>query len=93
MSNVIITSSANIIIVDFGIYSSFVGYKKGLFQKRKISIQLISDLSFVRVENSNGEHWAISYIQSGESLIVESVDGIAPTDNENLFDLLTDLMS
>ena len=93
MANVIITSSANIIIVDFGVYSSFVGYKKGLFQKRKISIQLISDLSFVRVENSNGEHWAISYIQSGESLIVESVDGIAPTDNEHLFDLLTDLMS
>ena len=93
MSNVIITSSVNLINVDFGIYSSFVGYKKGLFQKRKISIQLISDLSFVRVENSNGEHWAISYIQSGESLIVESVDGIAPTDNENLFYLLADLIA
>jgi len=88
-----IVSSSNIIIVDFGIYSAFVGYKKANFQKRMISIQLIFDLSFVRVENSQGNNWAVSATQSGESLIVESVNGVTPIDNEHLFDLLTDLMA
>ena len=93
MANVIITSSANIIIVDFGVYFNAVGYKKATFQKKSISFQLTDDELFVRAEDASGNHWAVSYNIYGESLVIDSVDGIAPTDNENLFDLLTDLIA
>ena len=93
MANIVVTSTLNTIVVDFGVYSSVVGYKKANFQKRMISIQLIFDLSFVRVENSQGNNWAVSYATFEEALVIDFVDGIAPTDNEHLFDLLKDLMA
>ena len=93
MANIVVTSTLNTIVVDFGVYSSVVGYKIANFQKRMISAQLIEDLSFVRVENSQGIHWSVSYATFQEALVIDSIDGIAPTNNEHLFDLLKDLMA
>jgi len=93
MANVIITSSTNIIIVEFGGFSGAVGYKKATFQKKSISFQLTNGELFVRVEDASGNHWAVSYNLYGESLIIDSVDGVPPTDNPHLFTLLSNLIA
>ena len=88
MANLVITTSTNNFLVDFGIYSGLLGYKKGSFQKANLVFQLMQDESFVRVENIQGENWAISFNSMDEALVVDSIDGIAPTSNSDLFDKL-----
>ena len=88
MANVIITTTPNIFIVDFGVFGLLGGYKKATFQKSSISFQLVNDESFVRVEDSRGGHWSVSYNASGQALIIDSIDGVAPISNEDLFNIL-----
>jgi len=88
MANLIITTSTNAFLVDLGVFAPLVGYKKATFQKRSISFQLMNDESFVRVENSQGESWSVSMQASGQSLIIDTIDGIIPTSNSDLFDIL-----
>ena len=88
MANLIVTTSTSNFLVDFGVYSGLVGYKKGSFQKANVAFQLMQDESFVRVENTQGESWAVSFNSIDEALVVDLVDGIAPTSNSDLFDKL-----
>lgn len=88
MANVTITTTPNIFIVDFGGFAPLLGYKKTTFQKSSISFQLVNDESFVRVENAHGENWSVSFAQSGDALIIDSVDGVAPISNDDLFNIL-----
>ena len=93
MANVIVVSTANTIEVEFNNFASLIGYKSATFQKRRISFQEMSDESFVRIENAQGEHWAVSYNLSGGSLIIDSVDGLAPTSNNDLYNKLKALIA
>jgi len=51
MANVTIITTPSIFVVDFGVFATFVHYKKATFQKGSISFQLMDDDSFIRVEN------------------------------------------
>ena len=89
MANVVVITTPNLFIVDFGVFAPLVGYKKATFQKGSISFQLVNDETFVRVEDSRGGNWSVSYNLSGQALIIDSVDGVAPTSNEDLFNILS----
>ena len=88
MANVTIITTENIFIVDFGVFAQFAGYRKAIFQKSSISFQLMKNDEYVRIENAQGENWSISFAQSGAALIIDSVDGVAPVSNEDLFNIL-----
>ena len=94
MANVVVTSTANIIKVDFGIYAgTFTPYQKAIFHKNVISFQTPAAGGFVRVEDRQGQNWAVSFDGAGESLQVDSVDGVVPTDNDDLYNLLIGLLN
>lgn len=93
MANVVVVSTANTIEVEFNDFASLIGYKRATFQKRRISFQEMNDESFVRIENAQGEHWAVSYNLSEDSIIIDLVDGVAPTSNNDLYNKLKALIA
>lgn len=89
MANIVITTTTNIFIVDFGVYSSMVGFKKATFQKKGVSFQLMVGSTFIRVQDARGDAWTVSFNASGDALVIDSINGIVPTDNDHLFTLLS----
>jgi hypothetical protein len=97
MANVVITSSGNYIDVDFGIYavSSSVDGRKATYKKDDISIiWLEKDDLFVDVKMKDAittNHWRLSFNATPEAFIIDSIDGIAPTSNIDLYNKLNAL--
>lgn len=94
MAFITITSTTNMIHVDFGVYAAANGIpKKEVFHKNDISFLLCYDESFVGVKYAGQVGWSVNYDGAGENLQIDSVDGVAPTDNAHLYDLLTALIA
>jgi hypothetical protein len=98
MANIVITSSGNSIIVDFGVYSNLavVDGRKAAYRVTDVSIiWLEKDDSIVNVIMKDAittKHWQVSYSPEAEVFVVDTVDGVSPTDNIDLFNKLTALM-
>ncbi len=97
MANITITKSGNSIIVDFGDYTSLpnVDGRKVSYKVDDIGIIWIEkDDSIVYVKMKmpvNNNDLRLSYTTTTGAFIVDSVDGVAPTSNSDLFDKLTAL--
>lgn len=100
MANIVITKSGNSIIVDFGVYqgSPDVDGRKASYKHEDISIVWIAkDDSKITVKMKDAIttiEWPLTYdstYSGNELFIVDSVDGVAPTSNEDLFDKITAL--
>ena len=92
MANVTITSTANILKVDMGDYASEAGVKKENWHKSSIHFKLVAGETFVKVGEDNGTDFAICFEETCNAYIVDSVDGVAPTSNEHLYNLLVALL-
>lgn len=97
MANIVITTSGNSIIVDFGVYTSATSKtpmtKSSFYKSNLCEIHLFSD--HVRVDMSAiNQIWNVTY-DSGyagtDYYIVDSVAGVAPTSESDLFDKITAL--
>lgn len=88
MANIVITTTTNIIKVDFNDLSSVTGIKKGCWGDSIIAFQLVADESFIKVIVSGVPSWAVSYNGSTGTLQIDSVDGVAPTSNSDLYNKL-----
>ena len=97
MSNITIVKSGNSIIVDFGDYALLnnVDGRKASYKVEDISIIWIEkDNAFVTVKMKDAittNHWELSFDSAPNSFIIDSIDGVAPTSNSDLFDKLTAL--
>lgn len=98
MANIIVTSTTNCINVEFNSTSSVSGYKKANFNKDQITFQLRENEECVRVFDSWGVNWCVTYptnpaLLSGlEALPIDSVDSSsAPTSNDELYTLLINM--
>jgi hypothetical protein len=98
MANIVITKSGNSIIVDFGDYSSVIGCDKRSFDIRDVSEAgycSSDDFVDVMMRDSHGvRRWVLTWDSSysgSEKFIVDSVDGVAPTSQSDLFDKVTAL--
>ena len=97
MANLVITKSGSSVIVDFGVYTvadTKVDMTKGSYHIAHIDeVKLYSD--HVRVEMDGiREDWLITYDSAyagTEFFIVDSVAGVAPTSESDLFDKITAL--
>lgn len=94
MANIVITSTANSIKVDFGDYASTVGMVKGTWNKRTIeSFKLAVSDAYITAHTTEEPRWNLVYAESGNNLIVDSVDGVTPTSNNDLYNKLIALIA
>jgi|SaaInlV_150m_DNA_2_1039686.scaffolds.fasta_scaffold00993_11 hypothetical protein len=94
MANVVITSTANSIKVDLGVYSSALGYDKVTIRKDKlIDIKLKNGDTFVEAVVLQDGKWTVSYNTVANALVVDTIDTEAPTDNSDLYDKLIALIA
>jgi hypothetical protein len=93
MANLVITSTTNTINVSFNDLSVPVGIKKGCWNKTRITFNLAPSDLIVKVLVIGESSWAISFDGSSGTLPVDSVNGVAPTSNSDLYDKLVALIT
>ena len=93
MANIVITSTTNSIKADFGVYAPTIKIKKGAWRRDLItSFQLADGDEFIVAYVVGENRWNLSYTNGSANLIVDSVDGVAPTSNSDLYDKLIALI-
>lgn len=94
MANIVVTSTTTKVSADFGALSSAIGLSKGTWHKDDItSIALGNGSNWVEVHTKDGHDWKVCYTAYADSLVVDSVDGVAPTSNSDLYTKLVALMT
>lgn len=96
MPNVTITTTINTnkVLVEFGDYanSNNVDGRKASYRKSDISIVWMEkDDSIVYVKMKDAittNVWSLSFEETDGAFVVDSIDGVSPTTNEQLFTLL-----
>lgn len=97
MANIVITKTGNIVDVDFGIYSvsSAVDGRKASYLVSDISIVwLEKDDSLVHVKMKDAittRDWLLSFDGSNGTFQVDTIDGVAPTSNVDLYNKINAL--
>jgi len=92
MANIVVTSTTNSIKAAFNDLASIAKAKKGVWHKSRISFQLAESGAIVKVLVFGETEWAISFDGSINTLQIDSVDGVAPTSNDDLFSKLETLL-
>jgi hypothetical protein len=91
MAYITITTTEKSIIVDFGVYSNLsdVDGKKGSYKRGDISIiSLEEDETYIIVRMKDvitRNDWPLSFDGYTGTFKVDTIDGIAPTSNGDLF--------
>jgi len=91
MANIIITSARNILLVDWN--SAAKQWAKEPWHKSSTYFYLQNEEAFVEVRAANGTTAALSFDGSSNTLQVDTVDGIEPTSNRDLYDKLIALIA
>jgi len=95
MANLVVTTDQKAVKVDFGIYAGIIGYKKSLLRKDGILIiNQMDEVGYFRVEinSKHNSYWSVSHDGIGATLKIDSIDGVAPTDSDHLYNLLVDMI-
>lgn len=93
MANIIVTSSINSIEVDFGAYSSSLVMAKAVWRKNDVHFNLKYSSANVDAVVYNANAFAITFDGSTGTLQVDSVDGVSPSSNSDLYDKLIALLA
>lgn len=93
MANVVITSSTNSIKVVFNVYSSDLIPEKEAWHKNSTHFKLMDGNAYVKATEDNGTDLDFSWNGSTGTMQVDSVDGVAPTINSDLYDKLIALIA
>lgn len=96
MAKIVITTSSNSIIVAFNDYATVVGYTKSSYHIADIvELGLTASGILVLMRAGNNTHkWYLTYdnTYSGDDyFIIDTVAGVAPSSESDLFDKLTAL--
>ena len=91
MANLVITSTTNSVKVDFGVLG--IKHTKGVWRKEQLSFFLQPSNAFVIAKILNEVPFAVSWNGSVNTLQIDSVDGVAPTSNSDLFDKLSTIIA
>jgi len=93
MANLVITSTTNSIKVDFGVLGVGQVPKKGTFHHEHIvSFKLEPADAYVRATTVGELEWQLSF-NGVKGLQVDSINGVSPTSNSDLFDKLSALIA
>lgn len=90
MANIVITSEIDLVFVDFGDYAGSNVPQKRIYNKKRLySITLEPNNTYVYIIIEGEAQLNLSYQTTTGCMIVDSVDGVQPNDNEDLNNLLT----
>ena len=92
MANTVVTSSTKYVKVVFNDDSALTGTHHAYFSKALISEIKAVTSGTVVVKLDSGESFSISTDGSQNTLTIDSVDGVSPTDNNDLCDKIAALM-
>ena len=97
MANIVVTSDENKIIVEWNDMSQYADYKNKSYIPRTDILAVNEPLNYSYVEVimntlSRKPWWNVSINGADQSLIIDSVDGVEPTDNSHLAELISDLI-
>jgi len=92
MANLVLTYTTNSIRIDFNDYYDGVNVpnKSECYQIAHAIININDDGVFVRMDNLSEQKLGVN--QLADNLVVDSVNGVIPTDENNLYELLCDII-
>ncbi len=99
MAYITVVSTANSIIVDFGVYSgnsasSGVIPNKRIFQKNNVVFSLLNNNEYIEaVTIYNNLTFPITFNGATGTFKVDSINGVAPNDNSDLYYKLIELIA
>jgi len=87
MANIVVTSTANYIKIDFGAYYPTAHpISKAYYNANHIEkVELFANMVMVRLMANDAKDWELSYDGSA-GFQVDTIDGVAPTSNSDLCD-------
>ena len=96
MANIVITVSGNSVVAAFNVYSTAVGADKKSYNKNDIAeVTLGSGFVEVMMKDAHAHNvWMLTYDSAyggDERYIVDTVAGVAPASESDLFDKITAL--
>lgn len=93
MANTVITSTTNSIKVAFNDQANLSLYTDGAYKKSSInSIRLFDD--HIKVVTNNSESWVVSnQTNTIKAIVIDTVDGVAPSSLSDLYDKLATLIA
>ena len=87
MANIVITVTGNQVAVDFGDYATALNMTKGTWNKGTVEHIILSSSS-VDVYTQDSVKWSCSFNGAGSTLQIDTVDGVAPISNLDLYNKL-----
>lgn len=93
MANLVVTSTTNTVQVTFNDLAASYGIKKGAWHKERITFQLLPSDTYVKVLVLNEPNWAVSFDGSTGTAQIDTVAGVSPTSNSDLYDKLIALLT
>lgn len=94
MANIVVVETGARINVDFGDYYGVVpqvDFQCCSYQKTNLDA-VCKDVGYCIVKMHNLEEWHVAFDLQPDCFIVDTVNGIAPTDNAHLYELLGSLI-
>lgn len=87
MANIVVTSTANYIKVNFGVYyPTYYPISVAYYNVNNIEkVELFSNMVMVHLLSDNISSWEFTY-DGAAGFQVDTVDGVAPTSNSDLCD-------
>ena len=93
MANLVITTYNSRAIVKFNAFSEAANIDCASWPKSAIhDVHLVHDQSYIEIEMLNRSTWEISFQPGNDRFVVDSVNGVIPTDDFHLFQLLHDAL-
>lgn len=91
MANIVVTTTADKINVDFGVYSSDLGVEKASYNKHNISYVTLTNDGYCEILIQSQGEWQVNYDGVGIGFQVDSINGVVPTSPTHLYELLRDM--
>ena len=94
MAYIQVTSTDNSLRASFGVYSGLVERTKGAWRKENISFKLATN--FIEINIEHEKTWFCSTDGNTidiPTLIIDDVDGVTPTDLDDLYNKLENTIS
>jgi len=93
MANLVVVSDVNKIECDFGVYAATAKILQGAWQRDSItSITIDADEDYIEVHTKDGYNWTVCYAAFSGAMIIDSVNGVAPSSTLDLYDKLIALI-
>lgn len=94
MANIVVTKVGKSVIVETNDYEPILGFVKASYHQDHLALVQIREDHVWVYESSVNEEWPLTSnqdYQGQDFLIVDSVDGVAPTSEEDLFNKISAL--